>query len=420
MGSFGKTLINPATSKKPGDPPPPPDPNVVSAAQTKSNVDTANANATLNRTNQITPWGTETYTAGTPSADGTSQWTSTTTLDPAQQKLLDSSNRISQSMSDLGERQIGNVGDSITRPLNFSGLASATPGQMSGQIADSGQVQGGINMSGVGDYQHGANYGTIQNDVMGNNGVTNDSLAAAMKDAQGAAYKQQTGYLDPQWQQSQHDLENKLTQQGVMQNSDAWNRAIDDESRNKTFAYNQANQAAVAQGNAAQAQLYGEGLSSSNFHNASQGQGFGQAQTNAQLNKSATAAEFAQAQAQQAASNAAQAQRFGQNASQTTLSNNATQGNFTNNLASRDQGINELMTQQQNPLNVLNALRTGSQVTAPTFGQGPQSTVANTDTMSPTNNAFNGQMGAYNSSVAQSNANTGAAASLGAAALAAF
>lgn len=75
------------------------------------------------------------------------------------------------------------------------------------------------------------------------------------------------------------------------------------------------------------------------------------------------------------------------------------------------------MLQRQNPLNELNALRTGSQVTSPQFGGVPGANVANTDVVSPINNAFNAQMGAYNSQVAQNNAMTGGLFQLGAAAL---
>lgn len=357
--------------------PTPPDPNVVAAAQTKSNIDTANASANLNRTDQVTPWGTQAYTQGAPNPDGTSHWTSTTTLDPTQQKLLDSSNHISQSMADLGQNQIGNVASTINKPLDFAGLPGLRQGALQSSVPYGQGIQTKVDMSGVPAL------------------VGGDALAGAMKDAQSAAYAKQKAYLDPQWAQDQHDLENKLTQQGIMQNSDAWNRAAESQGRNKTFAYDQALQGSIGLGNAAEAQLYGQGLSSNqnaygqalsngNFANGAQAQGFSQALQNAQLN------------------NQTQGQAFAQSGT------------------ARNQGLNELMTQQQNPLNVLNALRTGSQVTAPTFGATPQTNVAGTDTMSPVNNAFNGQMGAYNGQVAQNNATTSALGQMGGAALAAF
>lgn len=378
-----------------------PDPNVVAAAQTKSNIDTANANANLNRTDQVTPWGTQAYTQGAPNADGTAHWTSTTTLDPAQQRLLDSSNNISQSMANLGQTQLGNVASTINKPLDFSGLPTLHQGALQGSVAQPQNFTTGV---GTGGIQRNVDMSGVPALVGG------DALAGAMKDAQNASYNQQTGYLDPQWRQDQHDLENKLTQQGVMQNSDAWNRAVDDQGRQKTFAYQQALASSVGLGNAAQAQLYGQGLSSNqnaygqalsngNFTNAAQAQQFGQDMSNAQLN------------------NASIQSRFNNGVQGAQLNNQAQGQDFAQSDTARNQGLNELMTQQQNPLNVLNALRTGSQVTAPQFGATPQTNVAGTDTMSPVNNAFNAQMGAYNGQIAQNNATTGALGSIGGALL---
>ena len=549
-----------------------PDPTVTANAQTASNLETARKNAQLNRVNQYTPWGSQTYSqVKTPDtidqagydaamkkyqdsqnqpvaapvvlgefggddprswspapaasqsvkmdapkiADYTTKgnsdtWNSTVTLDPAQQKLLDASNKASQSMADLGNNQIQNVANTINKPLDFSGLpqlrqgglqtsAGVNPdfqtnvdgGNIQGGVANAGDIQRGVanagniqrelDESGVGDFRNSAGYGTIQNnlDVSGVPGmVGGDALSNAMTTQQQAAFNQQKSYLDPQWNQQQHDLENKLVQQGVLQNSDAWNRAVGDFSRNRTFAYQNANDQAVAQGNAAQAQLYNQGLSSNqnaynqamvsgNFANAAQSQGFGQDLSNANLNNSVVNNQFGQAQARQAALNAAQAQQYGQNANDmaqanaaqgqkygqnsndmamanaaqgqlftqgmgnANLYNTASQNRFNNGLTNaqlnnqamgqdfaqsntaRNQGINELLQQQQNPLNVLNALRSGAQVTAPQFGAQPQTNMAGTDVMSPINNAFNAQMGQYNSDVVQNNAFTSALGTLG-------
>lgn len=63
--------------------PPAPDPVKTAAAQTASNKETAIANAQLNNVNQVTPWGSVTYTS-TPGAGGIPQYTQTTTLSPNQ------------------------------------------------------------------------------------------------------------------------------------------------------------------------------------------------------------------------------------------------------------------------------------------------------------------------------------------------
>jgi hypothetical protein len=71
-----------------------------------------------------------------------------------------------------------------------------------------------------------------------NNNPTSGNYA--FQQGRDSAYNQATSRLDPQWNNNQHDLENQLTQQGIMRGSDAWNRAVDDFGRNKNDAYSSA------------------------------------------------------------------------------------------------------------------------------------------------------------------------------------
>lgn len=178
--------------------------------------------------------------------------------------------------------------------------------------------------------------------------------------AQNAVYNQAASRLDPQWQNAQHDLDSKLANQGVVQGSEAYQRAQDEFSRQKNDAYNQANYSAVGAGNALQNQLFGQSL-------AARGQATGEA-------------------AQQGAfANDAQAQQYAQ-----ALQN----ANFGN--QARAQGLTEQTQLQMLPLNELNALRSQSQVQMPTFSQVPQSQVQPTNV---SGNVWN----AYNANVANSN-----------------
>lgn len=227
-----------------------PDPVATAAAQTKQNIDTANATANLNHSNQITPYGSQMWSS-TPNADGTSQWTQNTTLAPEQQKLLDSSNLISQNMADLGQSQLGTVKDTLGKPLNYNNA----PQQVN-------NVDGG----------------KIQTDLVGS-----DDLQKTFQDAQKAAYGMQTQYLDSSYDQRQKDLENKLIQQGVLQGTDAWNRETQNLGQQRTFDYNNAFNNSFDKGQSAQGQIFNQGLASGQFHNTAQAQQFGQGVTNANL-----------------------------------------------------------------------------------------------------------------------------------------
>ena len=437
-----------------------PDPAATAAAQTASNVATANANATLNRVNQTTPWGTQTYTPGTPDANGISQWSSKITLAPEQQALLDSQNRISQSLANTGEAQLSNVNTAINKPIDYNSMTAVnnTPA-VSSLNGDYGTVKNNVAQ---GPIQNSiAGYGNIQDDVRTDNlnalktsvdrtGVTplvgGDALGKAMTDAQQASYNQQQSRLDPQYQQQQRELENKLTQQGVMEGSNAWNSVTGQFGRDKTDAYQTAYNNSVGLGNAAQQQLFtqglqanqnafgqnttdanlnnsanqqqfGQNLAAQQAHNAAQGQGFGQSLSNAQLANSTAQQVFDARSTNALLNNNAQNQLFSQAGQQAQLNNQASSQNFNQSTAARNQQIAEANQAQQQPLNILNALRTGAQVSSPQFNAAPQANVAGTNTAQIAQNDYNNQLGLYNSQVGSNNQLTSGLFSLGGSAI---
>ena len=96
--------------------------------------------------------------------------------------------------------------------------------------------------------------------------------------------------------------------------------------------------------------------------------------------------------------NTAQNQMFGNSLSNANLTNTANQ-----------QAFNQQLTQYQLPLNMLNALRTGAQVTNPTFSNVPQqATTTGADIMGATNAASNYGLANFNAAnAAQGGMNSG-------------
>lgn len=421
-----------------------PDPVQTANAQSQSNINTANATASLNHTNQYTPWGSQVYSSKD-NADGTKQWTSNITLSPEQQKLLDAQNGQSLGLSNLATSQMGNVSNALANPIDFnkaSGVQNnplvsnvngtkATAGNIQTRVANSGGIQGNV-----------ADAGKIQT-ALDTKGVPalvgGDALAGAMKDNQGAAYNQQAAYLDTSYGRRQRDLENQLVQQGVTQNSDAWNRAMGSLGEQRTFDYNNAFNNSFSTGLAANNQLYNQGLSSNqnafgqalssgNFANSAQAQQYGQNANNMTMANAAQAQQFGQNAAQGAFANAAQQQAYGQSSNDANtafsqglanagLNNQTSAQAFAQSSADRARQLQEQSQQQQIPLNLLNALRTGSQVTSPSFGGTPQGNVGGTDIASMYNNQYQGQLAGYNGQIATNNANTTAGAGVAAAAM---
>jgi len=84
----------------------------------------------------------------------------------------------------------------------------------------------------------------------------------------------------------------------------------------------------------------------------------------------------------------------------------------------RQQGFNELAYQRNEPINTLNAVRSGAQVQSPTFvNPAMQANTAGADILGATQMGYNAQMGAANAQNAANNAMTSGLFSLGGAAL---
>lgn len=161
------------------------------AAQTETNKETAWYNAMLQNMNQITPYGNLIYTNNGNKANP--RWTSTITLSPEQQKILDSQNKQNISLSQLGEQQIGRITDSVASPYSYSGIQNQLP-----------------------------TYGNIQ-------------------DAQNAAQAALMSRINPQFAQQEEALRTRLINQGIGQGSQAYQREMDILNQ----ARNDANQQAV-------------------------------------------------------------------------------------------------------------------------------------------------------------------------------
>jgi hypothetical protein len=174
-----------------------PDPYKTAAAQTQLNKDTALYNAGLNRIDQRTPYGSSTYKYNGVGADGVPNYSQDISLTALGQQNLDNQQQQDAYLSQLGFGLADQAKTSLAQPM----------------------------------------------------GNSDD----ARKQAQDAYYAKQTGYLDPRFANEQHDLETQLSNQGVQQNSEAWNRAKDEFGRNKTFAYDQAQTGAIGAGTDAQA-----------------------------------------------------------------------------------------------------------------------------------------------------------------------
>jgi hypothetical protein len=103
-------------------PSPPPAPNYAAAAQQTAlgNLEATRAAAAANRINQVTPYGSLTYTKT--GSDPDSGWTQTLSLSPEQRRLLDAQNQTSLGLAGLQNQGLDYVRQALSRNITAADL----------------------------------------------------------------------------------------------------------------------------------------------------------------------------------------------------------------------------------------------------------------------------------------------------------
>lgn len=184
-----------------------PDPAATAAAQGAANKEAVQESAKDTQINQVSPYGSLTYTGEVGSPDRTA----TTTLSPEQQKIYDQQNSVATGLGDVAKGLVGQV---PTSPLNFD------------------------NIPGIPQ-----NYDQLRTDS--SNRVYNDLTQNMQRD----------------YDRSEETLRSKLAAQGLSANDEAYKREIQNFQENKNTAQNNA---------AATAYQYGQGEANNAYNQASQ------------------------------------------------------------------------------------------------------------------------------------------------------
>ena len=199
-------------------PPAPAAPDYAAAAKATAagNASQAQVAQYGSMTNQVTPYGTVSYTrqevGKTKQGDPLNQWTQTMALSPEQQALYNQNQALNQTLGDIAQTGVGYVQNSMDTPLDFSqNQALQAPGQIQQQASN-------------------------------------------------AAYQNAAQYLDPQFQQSNAQLANRLANQGITQGSEAYNNAMLNAGNQQQQAYESARNQAYLQGQQGAQQQYAQGL----------------------------------------------------------------------------------------------------------------------------------------------------------------
>lgn len=102
------------------DTPSAPDPYATADAQTKSNLATAKQTQEMNMVNQVTPYGSLSYSQNGTNPDGTPKYTATTSLSPSLSGLVDTNIGNAQSNANLEGSLLKNAAGTLSKPLDLS------------------------------------------------------------------------------------------------------------------------------------------------------------------------------------------------------------------------------------------------------------------------------------------------------------
>ena len=442
-------------------PPAPPDPVVTAQAQAAANKESAMATTRLGNPNIVNPYGTSTtqygvdaFFAANPGAlaefransggmsalDYAKQYSAdrpgmansyseyrpyvTQALNPESQRIFDAQQQTKQQLADLSNLGATNASRVLNTPFAFSGPAANTT------IANAGSIQQGPDASkflaGAGpnpaNFMAGA--GPSAANFMAAKNLDLSNVAAMPINAGTTAQQAIMSRLEPQLARNRVSTETQLINQGLRPGSEAYNNAATLLGQQENDQRTQAVLQGLGLDMSANAQGYGQALSSGQFGNQAQAQNFGQGNIQQALFNQAQAQNFGQGTTAQGTANQAVGQNYTQNYNTVAQNNAAQQQQFAQNTQkaafenqARQQALAEAIQQRQMPLNEISALMSGSQISNPQFNPYQGSNIAPAPIAQTAQNAYQAQQNAYNQQIASNNATTGGLFSLGAAAI---
>lgn len=373
-------------------------------------------------------------------------WSQTTTLDPKLQTALDSQMDIDTSRSQYAKDLLGQVQAAYKDPFNAPKLNDYTKDvqgidQTLHQASDYTKNVPGLdyNAPQLSQYTNGVpglDYNTPEaagyfKDVQAVNQNAPTLDTEARKKYEQAAFNSADTMLSRTYGRDEQSLRDSLALQGLNPMSQASGQATGSFYDSKNAAYNQLANQSILTGNQMANADYASQLAGYNATNAARGQAFNQANTgfgNALQQYAAKNAVAQQGQTNALNNYGAALQGYStQNATRQQGFNNGiasmaadTQAQTTANAARNQAYANALnkwqsqytaaQTERDQPLNTMNALLTGQQVSMPQFpGYAMQATTQGPDMLAATNQQYSALIGANNAQNAASAQTTGSA-----------
>jgi hypothetical protein len=340
--------------------PPPPDYVALAKQQATDQQALLEKQTMENRANQVGADGSTLTWAKDPS---TGVWTQTTKLSDTAQQAQDAQTRINAGLSQQAEGMIGAASKAVDQPFSYDGMT-----QVSGYDPSKVQGWGAVPGSqGLEDYGH-LDYSKV--------GAMPEAGFGAVDEVQ----KAMMGRLQGGLTQGREQEIQRLKAQGITEGTPAWQAAM--QSLNQKDV--DANQQALLGATSAYGDVFNRGMQVRQ-------QGVSEADKSAAFSNQLRGQQFAEQGAQSSYANALRGAQMGE---QGLMRDASTQD--------RNRQIEEAMRLRQNPLNELNAFRSGSQVAGPNFAsysQAGQGQAANI--YGASQDKYKADMDAYNAAQAK-------------------
>ena len=359
-------------------------PDYTGAAQATAagNLEAAKYATVANRANQYNPYGSVTWERGATDYD---PWTQRTNFTPQGQQLFDLQNRQDLAYAQTAAKGFDTVKGMFESPNidtsgmpNYRGIDMSQVSGVRGLSADGLQNMRGLSTEGLQNIR-GLTLDGLPNTALAPGQIAQDALLSR---------------INPSLMADDEALRSRLANQGIGLGSAAYNREMGLQGQRATDLRLQAAAQGIGIDQAARQQALGERQALSQFDMGLNAQQFGQRQALSQFDMAQRGQQFGERQAMSGFDMGLNAQQFGQ---QQGLSNQAAQ--------QRQAMLNEAYTAQSRPLDLINSLRTGSQVQNPQFSSyAQQATTQGADLLGAANSLYGSRLDAANAQNARTDA----------------
>jgi hypothetical protein len=445
------------------DAPPAPDYQGAAEATAAGNLQNLNAQTWANRPTQVTPFGSSGWTTSVddvayqraladwqtsgadpqtrPTQNSYVRWTQNLTLTPEMQASLDAQQQVQMNQSQLAQAMQGRVADTMAGGFTAPSLSSYVSGVPGVTTSFTGFRPTGVGGVSQQTYDPNMFTGGAQRINQTFDGTTRQNLDTPQfsddmaREGAKAAYEGATALIEDDWATEAKNLDAKLRLQGLTPGSEAYDNAVRNQQRTVEQARTKLANDAVLTGAGIARDNYGAALAGYGAGNQARSTQFGQDATTFGLTNDARSRALDQGLSifgatlqGQGAGNTAQQQAFtqalagyGADTQALQASNEAQDQAMRQALSLYGTSYSDAYNRYMLPLNSMNAVLTGQQVQNPTMPAfATAGYTGGADRMGATSALGSWNQGLYNSDVATTNANNQAAASMAAAALAAW